>query len=54
MQFGEGIVKTMVVAAIAAGFVVIIAKDGGPLGSFLNQGAQTVVSFGKGIGSIAG
>ncbi len=46
-------VKWAVGLSVAAGFVVIIAKDGSELNSFLSGAAQTVVSFGKGIGSIA-
>lgn len=49
----ESLVKWSLGIAAAAGFTVIIAKDGTQLGAFLKSASDTVVSFGKGIGSIA-
>lgn len=50
----EKFAKWAVGLAAAAGFLVIIAKDGQQIGQFMQASSDTVVSFGKGIGSIAG
>jgi hypothetical protein len=39
--------------AAGVGLLVVLAKDGPQLGSFLDATAQAFVGFGKGIGQIA-
>jgi hypothetical protein len=49
----DKVVKLTLGAAIGAGFLVLIAKNGQQLGQFMSGTAETIVSFGKGIGSIS-
>lgn len=54
MKDAESIVKWAIGLSFGAGFLVLLAKNAGPLGDFMQSSAKAVTSLGQGIGSIGG